>query len=108
MGFSPVSRRHTLPTAKGSSERVGVFIAEKVSGLVQLENRIAQVVASHLMPCLIENALETGACFLQMSLQCSWAHVKVARDILHTRSPSRQPLLDRSPGKFDKAVLAAM
>src|ERR1700690_2269804 len=108
MRFTPVPRRHALPTAKCSSERVGVFIAKKVSGLVQLKNRIAQIIASHLMPGFIENTLETGACFLQPSLQCPWARVKVARDILHIRSLSRQPLLDRSPGQFDKAVLAAM
>jgi hypothetical protein len=60
------------------------------------------------MPGFIENTLEAGACFLQTSLQCSWAGVKVARNILHIRALSRQSLLDRSPGKFDEAVLAAM
>jgi hypothetical protein len=58
VGFAPVTRWHALPRSESAGERVRVFVAQEVGGLVELKDGVAQVIASHLMTGLVEELLE--------------------------------------------------
>ncbi len=78
MRLSPIARRHAFPGSKGSPERVGIFEAQQTSRFIQIQCRITEIVASHLMMGLVKNALEAGAGVLQWTLrnrelpECCW------------------------------------
>src|SRR3954451_1744899 len=105
MRFSPVFRWHTLSFAERPDKRVRVFVAEQVCGFSQFQNRVTEVVARHLVPGVIEQALKGRAGLLQLALQTSGTHMQVARDIFDIRAVARKPLLDCSADHLNEAVL---
>src|SRR5580704_19302524 len=94
--LSPILRRHSLPGAESAREGVGILVAEKIGSLCQLQDRVAEVVACHLMTCLIQHALVVRARILQPPLQSPRAHVQVFCNVVHTWTMSRESLLDCS------------
>jgi hypothetical protein len=46
MYFAPVGRGNAFPDAESPDKRVGIFISEEISSLVQFQQRISKIVAS--------------------------------------------------------------
>jgi len=83
MSFTPIARRYAFPGSESATERVGVFKAKQVCGLIQLQYRVGEVIPRHLVPGFIQDALEAGTRFLQATLQRARAHVKRLGDHIH-------------------------
>src|SRR5579875_326248 len=92
MRFSPVAGGNALPGAEGADERVCVFVAEEIGGLVQLKDRVAEVVAGHLMAGLVQDALEAGAGILKAALKRAGAEMELAGDVFDGRALSGEAL----------------
>jgi hypothetical protein len=60
---------YSFPSAERANEGVSVLVPEQVGGFIQLEDRVAEIMASQLVAGFIENALVTAACLPQFSLQ---------------------------------------
>src|SRR6266542_1125896 len=74
---------------------MGVLVPQEVRGLVELERRMQQVVASQLASRLLHELLKGRAVFRQSPLECPRAHAELSRDILDPRPPPGQlPLQD--------------
>jgi hypothetical protein len=78
---------------KCAKERAGIFVAEQVRRLSQLERRVQQVVMRQFLARFLHHLLETDAFIGQPALQRARAEMKLPRDFLQAWAlPCQQPL----------------
>ena len=104
MDLAPITGRHSLPTAKGTTKGVRVFEAKQIGCLVQFQYGVRQVITRHLMSGLVEDPLKTVARILQAALYRSRTQVKRLSDNFDGWPMSSQPVLNGSTHKFNEIV----
>jgi len=70
---SPLTRRSSFPVMESAEERIGIFVTQEVSSLVQIQRSLQKVVASELPPCFLQNLLKRYTGFGETTLQGSGA-----------------------------------
>src|ERR1700736_4813560 len=105
MCFPPVTRRNAFPAPECASKRIWIFEAQEIGCLVQLQSGVAEVVSSHLVTRLIENALEARARVLQTTLQGPRTHVKRPRYCIDGRAMTSKPVLYGAAHQVYEAIL---
>ena len=104
VSFPPIAGRDALPCAEGTAKRVRILKAKQVSGLVQLQHGVGEVIEGHLVAGSIENPLIVVVCVLQAALYRTRTHVKRLGNDVDRRTMSGRPVLNRSAHKFDKRI----
>src|ERR1700676_5640068 len=96
MNRSPFTGRGAFPLVKSTEEGVGVFVTKKISGFVQFEGGVQQVVLREFTASLFHQLLELGALCGEAALQGSCTQAQFAGNILQSRSLAGKKLLQNS------------
>jgi hypothetical protein len=90
------TRRRTLPLVKRGKKRVRIFVAEKISGFIQLQRGMQQIMLREFASRFFNQLLEFRAFRSQAALQRTRAQPQFASNILQSWPLAREKLLQNS------------